>query len=83
MDAVCSQYWGHSPRGEPKVEYLPSGRVGDHEVICPVHKAQFEATTGRVIKNVPGMIRLATHRGATGLLTYEVQVVDDTVRVRV
>jgi nitrite reductase/ring-hydroxylating ferredoxin subunit len=83
MDAVCSHYSGYLPRGELRVEYLPSGQVKDHAVVCPVHKAQFEATTGKVIKNVPGMLKLATRREATDLRTYEVQVVDNTVRVRI
>ena len=48
-----------------------------------MHKAQFEATTGKVVKNVPALIKLATHSEATDLRTYEVQVVDNTVRVKV
>jgi nitrite reductase/ring-hydroxylating ferredoxin subunit len=82
MDAVCSHYSGYLPRGELKIEYLPMGQVKDRAVVCPVHKAQFEATTGKVVKNVPALIKLATHSEATDLRTYEVQVVDNTVRVK-
>ena len=83
MDAVCSHYNGYLPRGELKTEYLPSGQVKDHAVICPVHKAQFEITTGKVLKNVPAMLKLATHKEATDLRTYEVSVVGDSVLIRV
>ena len=83
MDAVCSHYSGYLPRGELKIEYLPMGEVKDHAVVCPVHRAQFEATTGKVVKNVPALIKLVTHSEATDLRTYEVQVVDNTIRVKV
>jgi nitrite reductase/ring-hydroxylating ferredoxin subunit len=78
MDAVCS----HS-KGELRTEYLPDGQLGGHPVVCPVHKAQFEVTTGKVVKNVPGLLRLATHKEATDLRTYEVKVVDKSVQIRV
>jgi nitrite reductase/ring-hydroxylating ferredoxin subunit len=83
MDAVCSHYHGYLPKGELKMEYLSDGKVKDHIVICPVHKAQFEATTGKVVKNIPTLLKYATHREATDLLTYEVEVVDGSVRVKV
>jgi nitrite reductase/ring-hydroxylating ferredoxin subunit len=83
MDAVCSHYNGYLPKGELSSGYLPSGKVDNHAVVCPVHKAQFEATTGNVLKNVPALLKLATHREATDLRTYEVEVVDDSVRIKV
>jgi len=76
MDAVCSHYNGYLPKGE----LVAAGR---NTVICPVHKAQFDAATGKVLKNVPGMLKLATHKEATDLRTYEVQVVDGDVQIRV
>jgi nitrite reductase/ring-hydroxylating ferredoxin subunit len=75
MDAVCSHYNGYLPKGE-----LIAAR---NTVICPVHKAQFDATTGKVLKNVPVLLKLATHKEATDLRTYEVEVVDGSVRIRV
>jgi 3-phenylpropionate/trans-cinnamate dioxygenase ferredoxin subunit len=83
MDAVCSHYNGYLPKGELRTEYLPNGQLGGHPVVCPVHKAQFEVTTGKVVKNVPGLLKLATHRDATDLRTYEVKVVDKSVQIRV
>jgi nitrite reductase/ring-hydroxylating ferredoxin subunit len=83
MDAVCSHYNGYLPKGQLKTDYLPNGQVKDHAVICPVHKAQFEATTGRVLKNVPALLKYATHREATDLRVYQVDVIGDDVRIRV
>jgi len=83
MDAVCSHFNGYLPRGELNIGYLPNGEVKDHAIVCPVHKAQFEATTGKVMKNVPALLKLATHREATDLRTYEVEVVDNTIRVKI
>ena len=73
MDAVCSHYYG----------YLPRGELRDHVVVCPVHWAQYDIGTGKVVKNVPGYVKLATRRKATDLRTYEVEVVDNDVRVKV
>ena len=77
MDAICSHYNGYLPRGELKIGHLPDGKVTDNAVVCPVHKAQYEVTTGRVLKNVPALMKLASHREATDLRTYEVEVVGD------
>jgi nitrite reductase/ring-hydroxylating ferredoxin subunit len=73
MDAICSHYYG----------YLPRGELRDHTVVCPVHKAEYDVSTGKVVKNVPALLRLASHREATDMRTYEVEVVDKGVRVRV
>jgi 3-phenylpropionate/trans-cinnamate dioxygenase ferredoxin subunit len=83
MDAVCSHFYGYLPRGELKIGYQPNGKRMDNAVVCPVHKAQFEVTTGKVLKNVPGLMKLASHREATDLRTYEVEVVDGNVSVKV
>jgi len=73
MDSVCTHYYG----------YLPRGKLEDHTVVCPVHKAEFDIFTGKVLKNVPALLRLATHRTATDLRVYEVEVVDGNVRLRI
>ena len=84
MDAVCSHYNSYLPSGEVKTEHPGDGRDGPtHPMVCPVHKAEFEATTGKVLKNVSGLIRMATHKEATDLRTYELEVVDGQVRIRV
>ncbi|MGP8124611.1 MAG: Rieske (2Fe-2S) protein [Nitrososphaerales archaeon] len=73
MDAICSHFYGYLPRGELK------GGV----VICPVHKAQYDINTGKVVKNVPAVMRLASSKKASDLRTYAVQVVGDSVLVKV
>ena len=83
VDAVCSHYNGYLPNGQLNAAPSPGGGVSGHAIVCPVHKAQFEATTGKVLKNVPALLKLATHREATDLRTYEVEVVDKSVRIRV
>lgn len=73
MNAVCSHMSG----------YLPKGEMRDHNVICPVHKANFDITTGKVMKNVPSMMKLASHKEATDLRTYEVQTVAGEIRLKI
>jgi nitrite reductase/ring-hydroxylating ferredoxin subunit len=73
VSAVCSHYNG----------YLPKGELRDHTVICPVHKAQFDIATGKVVKNVPALMKLAMHKEATDLRTFEVQTVEGNVRIKV
>jgi nitrite reductase/ring-hydroxylating ferredoxin subunit len=73
MDAICSHYNG----------YLPRGELTDHTVICPVHKAQYDINTGKVVKNVPALMRLAGRRTAMDLRIYEVEVVENNIRVKV
>ena len=73
MDAVCSHYYG----------YLPKGSLRDRTVICPVHKAEYDLSTGKVTKNVPALMKLFMHREASDLRIYEVEVVDNNVRVKI
>ncbi len=73
MDAVCSHLYG----------YLPSGELRNNMVICPVHKAQYDVATGKVIKNVPALMRLASGRQATDLHTYDVEVIGDSIRIKI
>ena len=83
MDAVCSHFSGYLPNGELETEYLPDGKVKDNAITCPVHKAKFDLETGKVLKNVPALLKYATHKEATDLRTYEVEVVDKDVRLKV
>ena len=73
MNAVCSHMNG----------YLPKGELRDHSVICPVHKAEFDIPTGKVVKNVPWLMKSATHKEASDLRTYEVETVAGEVRLKI
>ncbi len=72
MDAICSHFYG----------YLPSGHLRGDTVTCPVHKAEFNITDGKVTKNVPSLVKLVTKREATELNVYEVVVEEDRVLIR-
>jgi nitrite reductase/ring-hydroxylating ferredoxin subunit len=71
LDAVCSHMEG----------YLPAGRLSGKSVTCPVHGAQYDLATGKVISDVPWIMKMATHRGAADLRTYPVEVKDGQVFV--
>ncbi len=59
------------------------GRAERYIVICPVHKAQYDVPTGKVVKNVSAMMSLANSRRASDLRIYEVQVVEDSILIKV
>jgi 3-phenylpropionate/trans-cinnamate dioxygenase ferredoxin subunit len=73
VDAICSHMNG----------YLPSGKLEKNEVVCPVHRARYDVMTGKVVKNVPAVMRLATGGGAKDLQTFRVKVEADDILVDV
>ena len=73
MDAVCSHRQGA----------LAKGKLEKNIVTCPVHGAQFDVTTGKVVKNVPEVIKLFTLKEANDLKTFKVSVKDGFVYVDV
>jgi 3-phenylpropionate/trans-cinnamate dioxygenase ferredoxin component len=70
MDAICSHMHG----------YLPSGTLEKNVVICPVHRAQFDVTSGKVSKDVSGAKRLIVG-GAKDMQTYKISVKDNQIYV--
>ncbi len=73
IDALCSHMSG----------YLPVGKLQNNMVICPIHGSQFDVTTGKVHKNVPLHIRVATGSGSTDLNSYQVVVEGDEIKVKI
>lgn len=73
MDAVCSRMNG----------YLPAGELRGNTVICPVHHARFDVTTGKVEKNVNTLFRLSTGKGAGDLNSYRVVVEGDEIKIEI
>jgi nitrite reductase/ring-hydroxylating ferredoxin subunit len=61
--------------------YLPAGSLSGKTVICPVHGAQNDLATGKVITNVPWAMKMATRSDATNLRTYATEVKDGQVFV--
>ena len=72
MDAICSHMSG----------YLPVGKLHGNLVTCPIHEADFDITSGKVVKNVSTVIRLASHKVAKDLQTFEVKVVGDDILIK-
>ena len=55
VDSVCPHLGG----------FLPIGKLEGNTIICPVHGAEYDVTTGKMLKDVPRMIKIATGRGAS------------------
>ena len=69
VDAICPHRSG----------YLPKGKLKNNIVICPVHGARYDVTTGKVLKDVSRLMRLSTGGGAKDLNSYRVEIKDDEV----
>jgi nitrite reductase/ring-hydroxylating ferredoxin subunit len=64
VDAICPHMNG----------YLPSGKLEKNEIVCPVHRARYDIATGKLVKNVDALVRVATGHGGKDLQTYSVKV---------
>jgi nitrite reductase/ring-hydroxylating ferredoxin subunit len=73
MDAVCSHMQGD----------LSKGNLEGTTVTCPVHHAQYDVTTGKVIRNVSWAVKTFTRKSATDLATFRTEVKDGLVFVEV
>jgi nitrite reductase/ring-hydroxylating ferredoxin subunit len=71
VDALCPHMNG----------YLPSGKLEKSEVVCPVHRARYDVTTGKLVKNIDGLVNQVTRLGAKDLTKYKVQVETDNILV--
>src|SRR5512136_3162306 len=71
VDAICPHMNG----------YLPSGKLDKNEVVCPVHRARYDVTTGKLMKNVPAIMRVATGGDAKDLQMFKVKVEADDILV--
>ena len=70
IDAICSHMHG----------YLPSGTLKRNIVICPVHRAQFDVTSGKVSKDVSAAMRFILG-GAKNMQTYQISVKENQICV--
>ena len=74
MDATCSHAGGD----------LTKGKLEGSVVTCPRHGAQYDVTTGKVVKNVGFAVKaLTAGRSAGDLNSYEVIVEGEDVKVDV
>ena len=65
VDAICPHMNGFIP-----VRNLERNNV----ISCPTHGAQYDVTTGKLLKDVDEEIKLATGSGASDLQTYELSI---------
>ena len=71
VDAVCPHMNG----------YLPSGKLENGEVVCPVHRARFDVTTGKLVKNVDTLVKMATGHSAKDLKAYTVKIEGEDILI--
>ena len=72
VDAVCPHMGG----------YLPTGKLENNIVTCPVHGSKYDVTTGKLVKDVPRLLRIATGGGSHDLNSYEVEIKDESVFIK-
>ncbi len=72
IDAVCSHMSGD----------LTKGTLNGTCVTCPVHHSQYDVRTGKVVKNVGRLIKLATRKEATGQKTIETKAVGSDILLK-
>ena len=72
IDAVCSHLAGN----------LADGTLDNAIVTCPVHHSQYDVRTGKVVKNVGRLVKLATRKEATGQRAYETKVVGPDILLK-
>jgi nitrite reductase/ring-hydroxylating ferredoxin subunit len=71
VDSICTHRFG----------YLPKGKIENKIITCPVHGAQYDVTTGKLVKDVPGMMKMATNGGASDLTSYKLEIKGDTIYI--
>ncbi len=72
IDAVCSHMSGD----------LTRGAFNGTCITCPVHHAQYDVRTGKVVKNVGRLVKLATRKEATGQRTIEAKAVGPNILLK-
>jgi nitrite reductase/ring-hydroxylating ferredoxin subunit len=71
IDAICPHMNG----------YLPSGKLENGEVVCPVHRARYDVTTGKLVKNVDTLVKMVTGHSAKGLKAYAVKIEGEDILI--
>jgi nitrite reductase/ring-hydroxylating ferredoxin subunit len=69
IDAICPHLDG----------FLPFGNLENDIIKCPVHGSQYDVTTGKLVKDVPALTKLATGGESHDLNSFPVTVKDDAV----
>ncbi len=70
VDAICPHMNG----------FIPVGKLENNKIIsCPTHGAEYDVTTGKLLKDVDEEIKSATGSGASDLNTYELSVQNGSI----
>lgn len=72
VDAVCPHRGG----------YLPVGTLNKKVVTCPVHMAEYDVTTGKLLKDVSLEIKEKTGSGAHDLDSYKTVILENSIYIR-
>ena len=72
VSAVCPHRGG----------YLPVGTLVNKILTCPVHGAEFDVTTGKLMKDVSSEIKEVTGSGAHDLTSYKILVRENSIYIR-
>ena len=72
VSAVCPHRGG----------YLPVGTLKKNILSCPVHGAEYDVTTGKLIKDVNIEVKLATRSGAHDLSSYKILIKENSIYIR-
>ena len=62
--------------------YLPIGKLENNNIICPVHGSQYDVKTGKLVQDVPFLLRIITGGGSNDLNSYEVEIKDESVFIK-
>ena len=62
--------------------YLAKGRLAGANVVCPVHGAEYDVRSGKLMKSVPWIMKRMSKTLPRDLESYPVEVEDGTVSIR-
>jgi nitrite reductase/ring-hydroxylating ferredoxin subunit len=72
LDAVCPHRGG----------YLPVGKLEKKILTCPVHGAEYDITTGKLLKDVSEEVKEITGSGASDLDIYKTLIMENSIYIR-
>lgn len=71
VDALCPHMNG----------YLPSGKLENSEVVCPVHRTRYDIRTRKLVKNVDTLVKMVTGHSAKDLKAYIVKIEGEDISI--
>ena len=62
--------------------YLPVGKLEQKILTCPVHGAEYDIATGKLLKDVSKEVKEITGSGASDLDTYKTLIMESSIYIR-